>query len=652
MSGILGLWNLDGRPIEIPLLGRLAKALAHRGSDGEGFHTDGPVGLACRRFSVTPESATEIQPIVDPSGIALVFDGRLDNRDELLPALSRCPGISARSPDPALVLAAYHTFGIQFMERLLGDFALGLFDPGRQRLVLARDAIGLRPLYYYRSADLFLFASEIKAILAHPQVPTRPNDEALAEFLILGPGGGCAREATFFDHVCRVVPAHTAIVTVDGFVSRRYWDFDPAHQIRFRSFEQYTDAFRHYFSQAVQRRLRSSRPVAVSVSGGLDSSAIYCVAETLRRGHPGRFPSLQGASSTFEDGTPSDEKAYLSAIERSYDVAIERIPSRSSGLLDDCTAAVWHIEAPLIGAQWNNGHAFLRSVERRGAKVLLTGSWGDQFLFDFAYLMDLVASGAWGRIVRHLREYGRWCTDVPRVEFVKGFLKSLVIEHAPKRLRSSVRYVRSRRHASKGPGWYARGFRNLAPYRARSQEAMVWGAFATSHARSLYREARSDYHVLCMEWNNKVAAMHGLEMAFPFLDRDLISFLMAIPGEVQHQDGVPKAILREAVRDVLPNAIANRTGKADFTDFVNEGLVRDYPRLVDLLWSGGLAVRSGYTDAEGLRVELAHLKDRIRARNSVVSRNLADLIGLELWLRVFFNAEGSAREDILYARPA
>lgn len=652
MSGILGVWNLDGRPIETSLLSRLAGTLAHRGPDGQGCYVDGSVGLACRIFRVTPESATETQPHVAPSGVALVFDGRLDNRDELLPALSRWPGICASSPDPALALAAYHAFGIDFVNRLLGDFALGLFDPGRRHLVLARDAIGLRPLYYYRAANLFLFASEIKAILAHPQVPTRPNDVALAEFLILGPGAGCAGETTFFDRVCRVVPAHLAIVTADGFVSRRYWDFDPARQIRFGSSEQYTEAFRHHFSLAVQRRLRSSSPVAVSVSGGLDSSAVYCVAETLRRADPGRFPRLQGISSTFEDGTPSDEKAYLSAIERTHGVSIERIPSNPSGLLDDCTAAVWHIEAPLLGAQWNNGHAFLTSVERRGAKVLLTGSWGDQFLFDPAYLMDLVAGGAWGTVARHLQSYGRWCTDVPRTEFVKGFFKSLLIEHAPKRLRSSIRYIRSRRRTSKGPGWYAPAFRNLALHRTRSEEAMAWGAFATAHARSLYREARSDYHVLCMEWNNKVAAMHGLDMAFPFLDRDLISFLMAIPGEVQHQDGVPKAILREAVRDILPDAIANRTWKADFTAFVNDGLVRDYPRLADLLASDAATIRLGYSDSDTLRAGLAHLRGRIQARSAVVGRKFADLIGLELWLRVFFNSAVNRTEDILYARPA
>lgn len=638
MSGILGVWNLDGRPIDATLLSRLATTLAHRGPDG-GLYTDGSVGLACRTFRVTPESATERQPVVHPRGLVLVFDGRLDNREELLPALSRQAGVSSGAPDSALAAAAYHTFGIEFAGRLLGDFALGLFDASQRRLVLARDAVGIRPLYYYRTADLFLFASEIKAILAHPRVATRPNDAALAELLVAGPGGEDAPEATCFDQVYRVLPAHTAVVTPDGFVSRRHWDFDPARQIRFGTFAQYAEAFGHCFARAVHVRLRAARPVAVSVSGGLDSSAIFCVAETLRRRRPNHFPDLHGLSYTFQDGVPSDEKAYLAEIERAYGVDIERVPS-PPGLLKDCAAAVRHIEAPSLDAQWNNTHAFLTSVERRGARVLLTGHWGDQFLFDRAYLMDLVARGAWAIIGGHLRGYGRWSTDVPRHEFVKSFLRTLLADRTPKRLRAWGRHVRRWRRGSRSPNWYAPSFQKLAHPRSRSKATAAWGPFATAHARSLYREARSGYHVQCMEWNNKVAAMHGLEMAFPFLDRDLISFLMAIPGEVQQQHGVPKAILREAVRGLVPDAIADRTWKADFTEFVNDGLIRDCSSIADLLRSDGMATQLGYTDASVLSQEVARVKGRIPGRTNVLSWKLTDLVGLELWLQVFFKHAG------------
>src|SRR5436309_2604073 len=158
MSGIVGVWNLDGRPVENAVLARMSASMAHRGPDGERLWVDGAVGLACQLLRVTPEARTEIQPLVHSSGVALVFDGRLDNRDELLQILRPEQGISAASSDPALVLAAYEVFGDRLPERLAGDFAFGLFDPNHRKLLLARDAIGLRPLHYCRVGETFLFA--------------------------------------------------------------------------------------------------------------------------------------------------------------------------------------------------------------------------------------------------------------------------------------------------------------------------------------------------------------------------------------------------------------------------------------------------------------------------------------------------------------
>src|SRR5437762_9247802 len=135
MSGILGIWNLDGRPVDRSELCRLSATLSHRGDDDEGVQICGAVGFASRLFRVTPEASTEVQPLTDSSGTLLVFDGRLDNRDELLSVLPRTSQTSSNSPDPALVLAAYRQFGDSFAERVNGDFALGLFDRSRSRLL-------------------------------------------------------------------------------------------------------------------------------------------------------------------------------------------------------------------------------------------------------------------------------------------------------------------------------------------------------------------------------------------------------------------------------------------------------------------------------------------------------------------------------------
>ncbi|MFB3075200.1 MAG: asparagine synthase-related protein, partial [Candidatus Methylomirabilales bacterium] len=573
------------------------------GLDGEEMWVDGSVGLACQLFRVTPESEKETQPLVGPSGAVVVFDGRLDNREELLASLRDSYPVSSSSPDPALILAAYESFGDRLPESLVGDFALGLFDPNRQRLLLARDAIGIRPLYYHRVRNTFLFASEIKAILAHPDVSPRPNDDTLADFFLANVRD---QEMTFFEGVFSLPPAHMAVLTSQGLAKRRYWDFDSAGRVRLSSFDEYASAFRHLFEQAVRRRLRSAHPVAVSVSGGLDSSSILCVAETFARREPG-VPPLRGVSYTSTEGSPSDERGFLIEIEHKYGTTIHRVPIGPTGLLDGSEEAVWHFEVPWLDEQWSNIRTFHRTIQQLGARVVLTGHWADQVLFPQAYLVDLFRSMAWREVRTHLNEFGLWLTDVEPEYFRRRFFMDLVKYHLPRSFYPVIRCLRVKRDRP----WYSQSLRRRAFRRAWKQTANGWAA-PSAHARSLHEEARSAHHVLCMEWENKMASMHGLEIAFPFLDRDLLSFLMAISGEVLTRNGVPKALLRAAMGDVLPEAIVHRRWKADFSHLVNETVERDFRRLVHCMESEGQAVKRGYVKRDILKQSLERLGGSIQ----------------------------------------
>jgi len=628
MSGIVGIWHMDGRPVSPSLLTLMHGRLAHRGSDASDQWCRGPVGLACRLLRVTPESLKETQPTIGPSGTALVFDGRLDNRAELLALLSDNCDVTADSPDPVLVLAAYDRFGDNLAEYLNGDFAFGLFDSRQPKLLLVRDAIGVRPLYYTRVRDTVLFASEIKALLAHPDVPARPNDDMLACFLL----NSTPRDTsmTCFQGISSLLPAHCMTITPERTSTRQYWDF-PVTEQRFNSFQDYAREFRHHFTNAVRRRLRSAHPVAVSISGGLDSSSILCLGETLRRNGDSAVPPLVGLSYLSPAGSPSDEVEFLVQIEQQYGLAVERVPIRM-GLMDDCHEAMWHIEAPFLDSQWDTTRTFYRRARSLGARVMLTGHWADQVLFPQAYLIDLYRQLRWRDVGLHLREYGRWMTDVPASFFRKRFWLDLVKYHVPE---VSIPYLR-RLRAKRPPAWYSDSFCQHA-FRHLFNQPQLGAGLPTAHARSLYEEARSPYHVQCLEWNSKVAAMHGIDIAFPFLDRDLLTFLMSIPGEMQTWNGIPKALLRESMKGILPDAIVNRKWKADFTHLVNEGMEQDYPKLLDSLETGAAAIRWGYVNRPRLQNQLRALRGTIRgAATGEVAWTLTDLLGLELWLQVFF----------------
>ena len=457
MSGIVGIWNLDGRAVDRETLVDMSATLAHRGLDGQYVWLSGPIGLACQLSRVTPEATEERQPHLNTSGNALVFDGRLDDRRDLVANLQATQPVSWSSPDPEVALAAYELFGDSFAERLTGDFALGLFDPDRQILIVARDAIGIRPLYYSQIAGSFLFASEIKALLAHPAVNPRPNDDALAS--VLFNGGRGLNGATCFEGIFRLAPGHVGMVTRARFTISRYWDFDLSRRMRLGSPQEYVEVFGDLFERAVARRMRSSHDVAISVSGGLDSSSILCMGETLRRRRPLQHPNLLGISYISPAGSPSDEKAFLVEIEQKYGIDIEKIPVSFDGPFEGSQAAVRHIEVPFLDEAWDTTRSLQLSASQGGARLLLSGHWADEVLCPQAYLVDLTRRFAFREINRHLQEYRQWYAGIDPAHYRRRFLLDLAKYHvarscsavSPRNSLSTSAYLVSKRFPAACP---------------------------------------------------------------------------------------------------------------------------------------------------------------------------------------------------------
>jgi asparagine synthase (glutamine-hydrolysing) len=635
MNGIAGVWNLDARPIERSVLATMSARLAHRGRDGERLYLSGPAGLACQHSWVTPEEQGEHLPLVGASGAVLVMDGRIDNRHDLVTRLE----LDATASDARCVLAAYDAWGEGFAERLNGDFALAILDAGRGRLILARDALGVRPLYYFHGAGLFAFGSEIKALLAHPDIPAQPDDEGVADFMLVGARPLDRQELTCFRGISSVVPAHVVVATRQALTSRRYWNFDTRGRLRLKTTEEYVEAFHERFVEAVRRRSRSAFPVAFSVSGGLDSSSIFCQLETLRRSGAFPAPSIAGLS-YISDRTDTDEQHFLRDIERRFDVRFNRFTIETrTGLVAGAKEQVSAIEAPFVDYMWGVTRELHLRAAATGARSMLSGHWGDQMLFSSAYLIDLLRQGAWPSIWHHTREYGRYFGDEETARRRRLLLVDAARYHVPRSLATPLKWLRMRLFAPPRPkGWFAPSFLATA-LRHRYKLATLDGPFHSAHARAVYVEARSKYQVQCMEWNSKVGARYGLEAAFPFLDRDLIAFLMAIPGEMHAHHGVPRALLRESMRGILPDSIRTRTWKSDFSAFVSQGVSDDAGAILETLNRNCLAVRFGYLDPERLAPELTRLAGLLTAEDCSDSWDMADTYGLEVWLRVFLGGQ-------------
>jgi asparagine synthase (glutamine-hydrolysing) len=259
-------------------------------------------------------------------------------------------------------------------------------------------------------------------------------------------------------------------------------------------------------------------------------------------------------------------------------------------------------------------------------------------LFSPAYLVDLFRQGRWGTIWRDTAEFPRYGLGT-----ASGWRFQLLLDvlrhHTPGRLVRPLKWLRRRLPGVVRPKpWFSAPFRRLG-LRDANRPVALGLDFHSAHARSVYLEARSKYHVHCLEVNNKGAAAFGLDSAYPFLDRDLIAFLMAAPGDAQCHGGVPRVLLREAMRGVLPEPVRARTWKADFTDVTNQGVARDMAEITRRL-SGDLhAARAGILDVARLAVEVPRLAAGLAGPNADESWELADLFGLETWAGVFLKAD-------------
>ncbi|HEX2781685.1 MAG TPA: asparagine synthase-related protein, partial [Gemmatimonadaceae bacterium] len=266
MSGIVGMFHLDGRPASPEAVAAMSRAIAHRGIDDAGQACRGPVGLAQRMSVVTPESRDEMQPLSrDGRAVLLVADARIDNRAELTSALGLDPRRAVT--DAELILRAWERWRDHCPARLVGDFAFALWDGQAERLFCARDAMGVRPFYYHASSRLFAFASEAKALFVLPEVSREIDPLQVARFV---EGIVDDRDGSFFRAVRRLPAAHALTVDAAGLRIVRYWRPDPAREVRYSHADDYADAFRELFAEAVQARLRSVHPVGAALSGGLD----------------------------------------------------------------------------------------------------------------------------------------------------------------------------------------------------------------------------------------------------------------------------------------------------------------------------------------------------------------------------------------------
>jgi asparagine synthase (glutamine-hydrolysing) len=636
MSGIAGIYNLDGRPVDSAVLSGMARAMAHRGPDGAGQYADGPVGLCQRMLHTTPESIRETQPLLDETrALCLVFDGRIDNREELRTALEGKGATLRDDTDAELVLRAYDYWGEECPKKLLGDFAFAVWDRRKRNLFCARDPLGMKPFYYHCDGRTFLFASEMQPLFEEPALHRKPNLILIGLFLC---GRFDEREETLYQGVYRLLPAHTLTIRQGSLRSAQYWDVNPQHTIRYRTDAEYAEHFLSLFQEAVRCRLRSHGPVAALLSGGLDSSSIVCTAQKLYNDRLAPHTGFETFSNVFDE-LPCDERSYIEEVRRQWDIKTnffpyERDPScvrlnQTARYPDVLFETTLFMLAPLFDM-----------MRHRGVKVVLDGIGGDELLAaGFGHLTDLLRQG-------HLRELGgqvRCDARNYRISPASLSMKYCLKPSVPRPLKAAIKgLIRPFRRTSFSlvPPEFLK--RTGLEQRLRSTPCLT--RFGTCSQQEIYNGLYFGWNpIVSAEKSSLYTARFSLETRRPFFDRRLVDFLLAIPGRQRWRGDQPKLVLREAMDGILPEAIRRRKTKAEFSSPIDLELRDRQANEVEKLFDGSALVSLGVID----RDRLLQLFQRYRQRSKeYLTANVELIVSLELWCRSVLRAPSDAKEKV------
>ncbi|MGB5136191.1 MAG: asparagine synthase-related protein [Prochlorococcaceae cyanobacterium] len=565
MSGVFGLFNQDGKPVERGELAAMASLLERRGPDRTDAWAEGPVGLGLTLLTTTPELAFELQPLRHgASGCVIVADVRLDNRDELLAAL----GLGDRAGslgDAGLILEAYLSWGEACLDRFLGDFAFMLWDPRQQKLFGARDHFGMRPFYYHHSPGrFFAFASEPRAILVLPQTPYRINEGRIADFLV-SELEGIDKTSTFFEGVFCLPPAHCVSVTPERMAIRRYWTLEPGEELHLPSNEAYAEAFLEVFTKAVGCRLRSHGSVGSMLSGGMDSGSVVAVArEILREEGRGPLPTFSAVGPDPE--TCIETRTIHAALAMDgMDPTIIR-SDQLEGLMSELVELAWAQDEP-FDMDMTMVRAVYLCAHHAGIKVVLDGVMGDVVLGEGTHIARLIRSGRWRSAWREAVGQERfWGGAYPAWRETLGAMRTALV---PKGLRRMVRpWLQPLRHRSRVEHLCRTTLisRALAD-RVQLEERLLRPVsgdrppFPEPYGQERARGIDHPHQVAARERYDRIASALAIEPRDPFLDRRLVEHALRLPGHQKLQNGWPKMILRQAMAGRLPDSVRWRTGK-------------------------------------------------------------------------------------------
>lgn len=629
MCGINGILFFDDAQKQQPkaffrrCIKKMNNVIEHRGPDGEGIYINYPICLGHRRLSIIDLSDNAAQPMFnEDNSIVLVFNGEIYNYLELIAGLESKGHVFKSKSDSEVILHAFEEYGVDCVNRFNGMWAFVLYDFRRNILFASRDRFGVKPFYYYIDEKCFIFSSEIKAILTVKKID-KANLGKVYDYLAYSYKTNDGE--TFFKDIHELKSAHSIIIENGNFRCFRYWrlDTNPGITAKEVNEKELYQRFVDLLSDAITLRFRSDVPVALLLSGGLDSTSIARIVDDLLIAKKLDYDKVL-AYSAFFPGFEFDESAKIKRfVETCRCITLQEVYPDIKGLLTDLDRFVYAMGEPVLSTTSFAHNCLMREICQRGVKVVLNGQGADEAFAGYGryiigyYLLDILFT----QPTCFLKEMSLVSQNT---HFSRRFLFAQILKASISRRNAS--YLRAR-FQDKVIDCLNKDFvrENFSHFSSKGI-----GRFS-GHSLADYLEFNISYQGFNqnLHYEDHSAMQHSIEIRSPFIDYRIMEFAFALPMRYKIENGVTKKIIRNSVGKRLPATIACDPRKIGFaTPFNNWMKNAEFISFANNLFDSGFFASKKLWSASKIR-------ERFRSRDKFPNFPFWRVINLEIWSRVY-----------------
>lgn len=624
MCGICGIYAFDGSKTDESLLARMMSSMEHRGPDGDGRYISNRIGLGHRRLSIIDLDGGA-QPITNEDGsVQVVFNGEIYNFIELRRDLSVLGHVFKTLSDTEVIVHGYEEWGLDCVCRFNGIFSIAIWDSSLTRLFLARDHLGVKPLYYTRHSQKLFFASEIKALLQDPAC-TRQVDIASLETLFTF--RYVPSPKTLFKDIFKLPPGHFMTVEPKSVSIRRYWEWRPQLQIG-RSESALMEQYQYLLEDAVKLQMRSDVPVGLFLSSGIDSGVLLAQMSRLTS------QPIQTFTIGFEDGEKTNETDDAREIAGRFDADHAEMVITAGDYEKYYERYMWDLEEP-VGNESAAAFYFVSLIASRKVKVVLTGQGADEPWAGYDRYLGVKFSGLYSRLPSFLTGlvFKKIILSLPRNEKLKRGATALAERDVLTRFIKIYSFYSSRMRAALFRPWVKEEINKIgsvgstggALRRLQSDVALL-----DPLTQMLYIDARANLPDDLLMVGDKTSMANSLEARVPFLDYRLVEFIETLPPGLKLRGFQGKYLHKKALEKWLPREMIYKKKKG-FSNPVNKwlrGKMRHY--IDELLLSDGSAVSQYFN-----REYIAGLVRMHESKKEEYMRHIYLLLTFELWHKKF-----------------